>query len=192
MELQHVNVKLLVKKSESLDLESLIPVLHGWIRDKVFGELLLDVADYRHVHDGPGVVLIGHQGDYAIDQTDGRLGVRYNRKSAFDGSNRDRLGQATHAALDACQRLESEPSLKSALRFDGQNVELSINDRLLAPNNAATRKEADPEFRNFFNDLFEGPGYSLSWNEDPRRLLTASVKAARAHSTAELLANLAK
>ena len=80
MQLQHVNVKLLVQNAEDLDLEPLIPVFHGWIRGQVLGELLLDVADYRHVYAGPGVVLIGHEGNYSVDNTDNRLGVRYNRK----------------------------------------------------------------------------------------------------------------
>ena len=101
MEFQHVNVKLLLDHPETFDLESLVPVLHGWIRDKVFDELLLDIADYRHVHEGPGIVLIGHQGDYAVENTDGRLGIRYNRKAGLDGSNNDRLKQATRAALNA-------------------------------------------------------------------------------------------
>ena len=57
MELQHVNVKLLVKNPQEVDLEPLIPVFHGWIQDQVCEELLLDVADYRHVYAGPGVVL---------------------------------------------------------------------------------------------------------------------------------------
>jgi len=102
MELQHVNVKLLVKDPEGIELEPLIPIFHSWIQDKVFEERLLDIADYRHVHHGPGVVLIGHEGDYAVDNTDGRLGVRYNRKNGLEGSNRVRMKQAARAALNAC------------------------------------------------------------------------------------------
>src|SRR5712692_2262165 len=95
MELQHVNVKLLVKTPQEVDLEPLIPVFHGWIQDQVCEELLLDIADYRHVYAGPGVVLIGHECNYSVDNTDNRLGVRYNRKAA-------------RAALTACQRLDAE------------------------------------------------------------------------------------
>src|ERR1700688_1363735 len=97
--LQHVNVKLFLKSPGGFDLEALVPVFHGWIRDRVCEELLLDVADYRHVPAGPGVVLIGLQADYAVDNTDDRLGVRYNRKAALDGSNQDRLQQAARATL---------------------------------------------------------------------------------------------
>src|SRR5260370_10727368 len=49
MELQHVNVKLLVKDPERVDLDPLVPVFHNWIQGQVFEGQLVDVADYRHV-----------------------------------------------------------------------------------------------------------------------------------------------
>jgi hypothetical protein len=186
MELQHVNVKLLLKDSAGLDLEALIPIFHRWIQDKVFEDLLLDIADYRHVHDGPGVVLIGHQGDYAVDNTGGRLGVRYNRKAALAGSNRDRLQQALQAALNACRLLENETSLNGKFRFDGQNIELFINDRMLAPNTEATRGAVEPELRAFVDPLFAPVEYSLSFDDDPRRRFSAALHADRPFSVAEL------
>src|SRR5208337_2157557 len=134
MEFQHVNVKLFVKNAEEFDLASLIPVFHSWIQNQASGELLLDVADYRHVRSGPGVVLIGHQGNYSLDDTGNRQGVQYNRKAAMGGDNQDRLAQATQSALAACHRLETEPRLDGAIQFDGHEIEVSINDRLLAPN----------------------------------------------------------
>lgn len=190
MEFQHVNVKLIVKDPEGIDLEPLVPVFHSWIQNKVFEERLLDIADYRHVNDGPGVVLIGHEGDYSVDNTDGRLGVRYNRKTGFEGSNRDRLKQAARAALNACQRLESEASLGGKLRFNGQDMEVFINDRLLAPNNESTRAVVEPDFQAFFAQLFGGAEYSVSYPNDPRRLSGASVRASQPFSVAELLGKL--
>jgi hypothetical protein len=186
MELQHVNVKLLVNDSKGFDLELLIPIFHGWIQGKVFEERLLDIADYRHVSDGPGIVLIGHEGDYSVDNTAGRLGVRYNRKTGLDGSNVERLKQATRAALYACARLETEASLKGNLRFNGQDVEVFINDRLLAPNTPATKTAAEPEFRSFFDNLFGGAQYSLSYSDDPRRLFGISAKASRSFVVEDL------
>ncbi|MBZ5695310.1 MAG: hypothetical protein LAN36_08100 [Acidobacteriia bacterium] len=192
MELQHVNVKLLVKNSEEVDLEPLIPVFHSWIQGQVFEELLLDVADYRHVPAGPGVVLIGHQGNYSVDNTDSRLGVRYNRKAALDGSNQDRLKQAARAALTACQRLEAEPGLKGKLRFNGQELEVFVNDRLLAPNREVTLEALKADFQGFSRKLFGGGEYSLSYSGgDPRGLFAVSVKTSKSHSVADLLNNLA-
>jgi hypothetical protein len=191
MQLQHVNVKLLVQNPKDVDLEPLIPVFHSWIQDQANGELLLDVADYRHVEAGPGVVLIGHEGNYSVDNTDNRLGVRYNRKAMLDGSNQDRLEQAARAALSACQRLEVEPRLGGKLRFNGQEIEIFINDRLLAPNSDATREAVASDLRVFSRKLFRGGECSMSYDHDPRKLFAVSVKAAQSFSVADLLQELA-
>lgn len=187
MEIQHVNVKLLVENPADVDLEPLIPVFHSWIENQNGREVLVDVADYRHVPAGPGIVLIGHDGNYSVDNTDGRLGIRYNRKAPADGTNQDRLKQAARAALSACQRLESEPHLGGKLRFNERDIEVFINDRLLAPNNDKTREAVEPELRQFFESLFAGREYSISFDSDSRRLLTAFVRVAQPLKVAELL-----
>jgi hypothetical protein len=191
MELQHVNVKLHIPANGAEpDLTPLIPVFHGWIQGQVFGDLLLDVADYRHVPAGPGILVIGLDGDYSVDHADNRLGVRYNRKMPLAGSNQDRLRQAARAALAAAQRLESDPTVGGKFSFGGREVELSINDRLLAPNSEATREAAKPELDAFFRKLFKGSEFSLSFGSDPRRLFTVSAVAAKPFTTSELLSNL--
>lgn len=189
-QMQHVNVKLLLRNPGEVDLEPLIPVFHDWIRDQVGEGLLLDVADYRHVDAGPGVVLIGHEGNYSVDNTDNRLGVRYNRKAALDGSNQDRLKQATRAALTACQRLEGESRLGGRLRFNGQEIEIFINDRLLAPNCDARREAFDSDFKTFSEKLFRESEYSMSYGSDPRKLFAVFVKTAQPFTVAKLLEQL--
>jgi hypothetical protein len=190
MTLEHVNVKFLVTNPEDVDLEPLIPIFHGWIQGQVCEELLLDVADYRHVPAGPGVMVIGHQADYSVDNTDDRLGVRYNRKAGLDGSNQERLQQAARAALTAFQRLEEDPRLGGKLRFDGQEVEVFINDRILAPNTEASRVAADPDLQAFAKRLFGGSEYSLTYGNDPPRLFGACLKSSQSFSVADLLKNL--
>ncbi len=192
MELQHINVKLLLGPATEADLEPLIPIFHNWIQDRLCPELLLDIADYRHVHAGPGVVLIGHEANYSVDNTDDRLGVRYNRKAVLNGNNQSRLTQAAEAALVACQRLEADPRLGGRLRFNGEEIEIFVNDRLIAPNREATREAVRPELETFCRELFPDSEVLLSHSNDPRRLFAVSVKASRRYSVAELLANLGK
>jgi hypothetical protein len=192
MELQHINVKLLLDPATEADLEPLIPIFHNWIQDRLGPELLLDIADYRHVYAGPGVVLIGHEANYSVDNTDNRLGVRYNRKAVLNGSNQSRLAQAAEAALMACQRLEADPRLGGQLRFNGKEIEIFVNDRLVAPNRDATRDAVRPELETFCRGLFPDSEVLLSHSNDPRRLFAVSVKASRRYSMAELLANLNK
>ena len=58
-------------------------VFQGWIQRKALDGQLIDVADYRHVFEGPSVVLIGHDGDYTIEKRDGRLGLLFTRKPGW-------------------------------------------------------------------------------------------------------------
>jgi hypothetical protein len=190
MDLQHVNTKLIVQNPEGVDLEAVIPVFHSWIQDRAGEEILLDVADYRHVHAGPGVVLIGHEANYSLDNADNRLGVRYNRKAALDGSAQDRLEQATRAALRACQLLENDPRLEERIRFNGREIEWFVNDRLLAPNLDATRQALEPEIRALCGRLFAKTKFSLHYDGDSRRLFSVAVMASDDFTSDDLLRNL--
>jgi hypothetical protein len=190
VELQHVNVKLLLRDPEAVDLEAVVPVFHSWIQEQAGEELLLDVASYAHVKDGPGILLIGHEADYSLDLSDGRLGIRYNRKAALEGNNASRLDHATLTTLLALERLESDSRLKGMIQFDGRVLELFINDRLLAPNSDETRQAADPELRAFIGRLVAKEGYSLAYEADPRRLFGVRVQFDRQFTATELIQNL--
>src|SRR5579871_4261961 len=136
--IQHINIKIFVKRPSSVKLSDAVPVFHRWIRDSLCPEMLIDVADYEHVHEGPGILLIAHEANYSLDQRDGRLGLLYNRKAALDGTFQDRLAQAHKAALAACDRIEQEPEFRGSLIFDRNSIEFFVNDRLLAPNTDET------------------------------------------------------
>src|SRR5215469_16766980 len=142
--IQHVRVKVFAREPAPIDLGAAIPIFHRWIQDRVCPEMLIDVADYRHVPNGPGVMLIGHEANYSLDTTKGRLGLLYSRKQA-GGDAQANLRQAYDAARAACGRLEQEPSFAGKLKF-GDGYEFSINDRLLAPNQENTYLALKPEF----------------------------------------------
>ena len=199
IELEHINVKVLLEGGSDLDaglLDAIIPIFHGWIQSQVFQngdfpELLIDVADYRHVHHGPGVVLIGHEADYSIDNTDGRLGLRYNRKAQLEGTREQKLIQAARATLTAAKYLQEDTRLNGKLYFNGHDVEVVVNDRLVAPTNEDTRQALDPEIRRFAGRLFDASEYSLQYESDPRRLFGVALHSVRKFSVDELLQNLA-
>jgi len=190
MELQHLNAKLFVDASDDA-LELLVPVFHRWIQQKPLEEMLLDVADYRHVFHGPGVMLIGHEANYSLDNTDGRLGLLYNRKTPLEGTNQDRSKQAVRAALLALQRLQAEPGIGNKIRFGGRHIQLFVNDRLLAPNVPESRAAFEPELKAFGAALFAGSSYTASYEEDPRRRFGVTLQVAQPMSAEQLLANLA-
>lgn len=177
MNLQHVNVKFFVEGELTIDLNKVIELFHRWTAEQSREELLIDVADYRHVPAGPSVALIGHQADYILDNTDHRYGLRYNRKASLDGSNIDRLQQAVQSALDACALLEAE---FEGLRFDRQEFEITINDRLLAPNTAETRAGFEPILQDFVSNQLQQPEFTADYERDTRALFGARVRLANA------------
>jgi hypothetical protein len=180
MNLQHLNVKIFTAHT-SIDLGEAIPVFQRWIQDAVCEELLIDVADYRHVRGGPGVLLAAHEAHYSLDSN----GLLYNRRAVVEGSNQDKLLQAFFAALEACRRLEEE--FGGRLKFDGGRCEVAVNDRLLAPNADETWQELEPDFRNFFDSLFGRGAYRLERRGEPRERFRVSVEAASFVPIASLL-----
>jgi hypothetical protein len=151
-----------------------IPVFHRWIQQRDLPELLIDVADYSHVPEGPGVLLIAHEANYSLDYARNQLGLLYNRKAA--GGTEDQLRQGYHAALTACRRLEQEAEFKGALRFNPSHLEVVWNDRLLHPNTDESWRAVQPQAQLFFDSLF-GPGkYSLERQGEPRERLRAVVQ----------------
>ncbi len=173
--MQHVNIKIFASKAD-IDLVDAIAVFHRWIQDNVVPELLIDVADYKHVPDGPGIMLIGHQADYSLDETGGRLGLLYNRKTAVEGDDQTVLRQAFDAALSAAKRLEEEPPFAGKLRFDDGEFEVIVNDRLLAPNTDATWHSLSPEIDCFAAGLFGEGNYTLVHKGEPRERFIAAVR----------------
>jgi hypothetical protein len=174
--IQHVTVKIFASEPALIDLGDAIPIFHGWIQNHVFPELLIDVADYRHVPNGPGVMLIGHEANYSLDMTKGRLGLLYYRKQP-GGSAQENLRQAYDATISACNRLKQEPAFAGKLKFTSE-CEFAINDRLLAPNQEETYLTLKPEFDRFFAALWGPAAYSMERRGEPRELFRVAVKPA--------------
>jgi rhodanese-related sulfurtransferase len=62
------------------DLEPAIGLFHRFIQNGRVEGLILDVADYRHVQGGPGVMLVGHDVDYGLSTS----GLTVTRKRQPD------------------------------------------------------------------------------------------------------------
>ncbi len=179
MNLQHVNVKLMVEGDLNVDPARFIEVFHQWIRDEALEELLIDVADYRHVPSGPGVMLIALEADYSMDHADNRWGLRYNRKAPLEGANEGRFRQALRSAANASRLLEEEFAGTDGLKFSRREFELFINDRALAPNTPETYASCKPELESFLKQWLGHDEFSLEHRSDPRRLFGVSVKVAK-------------
>jgi len=185
MNLEHVNAKIYVEGVLTVDLQRFIETFHRWVAEQSAAELLIDVADYRHVPDGPGVVLVGLEADYAIDHRGGQYGLLYNRKAPLEGDNTDRVVQALHSAAWAAARLEAE---FQPLRFSRRRFELFVNDRALAPNDAATRAACEPIFAAAIQAIAPDADRKIEFDPEPRRRLTAVVTLSADADWAKLIA----
>jgi hypothetical protein len=186
MNVQHINIKFYLERPETVNLADYGAIFNSWIQQQRLEELLIDVADYLHVHHGPGIMLIGHEADYSLDNRAGRLGLLYNRKALFDGTTQEKLAQAVRAALTAAQILEQE----NGLQFNGSEVQMIVNDRLLVPNTAVTFEALQPDLEAFFNRLYNGAEYSLAYLNDPRERFTVNVKIEASFDVDTLLKNI--
>jgi hypothetical protein len=139
MDLYKIGVKIFVSNPKVVDIHEFIPVFHGWIQQqKIEGHQLIDVHDYSHVANGPGVLLVAHEANFSMDQEAGRLGLFYYRKRELAGTVEENLKTVLDTALQACQLLEAEPKL-NGIKFKTDEVLVVANDRLLAPNEAESR-----------------------------------------------------
>lgn len=162
---QHINVKVFATANAESD--AVVKVFHRWIKDTVCPEMLIDVAEYSHVPEGPGILLIAHEANYSLDNRENRPGLLYNRKMADEGTFQEKLAQAHASALAACDRLEKETTLK----FDRNRLEVFVNDRALAPNTPDTWQSLEPELKKYF------PKAKLEKVGEPRDLFRVTVSA---------------
>ena len=190
MEPQNLTVKLYLADSVRLDHKALIPVFHRWIQEHRLDELMIDVADYTHVHQGPGVMLICHEAHYGLDEGGGRAGLLYSRKRGALGSLDDRFATALRKALSAARHLETEKDLAGKVAFRGDEIAIGIADRLLAPNTPATLAEVRPALERVLDRLHGGAPFTVSQVCGPKECFGVRVSCTGAADTGTLLGRL--
>ncbi len=188
LELQKIAVKFFVAEPNHPPLAEFIDLFHGWIQatDGVYH----DVADYSHMQAGPGIVLVASDANVSIDETQNRRGLLFNQKAPLSGSNQEKLRAVLRSALENCRRLEGEPKLRGRLNFLGNEVLISINDRLIAPNTDEFFEKIRPEIESIAKSLFAAAQIALERDRDPRKRLNIRIKASRSLGVDELLRNL--
>jgi hypothetical protein len=160
-------------RSGDFDAKDVVPVFHSWIQTRAVPDhLLIDVADYTHVPDGPGVVLVAHEANFYLDRIDGRLGLTYSRKRPLDGTFADRLRVVITAALEAAGSLEESTSL----RFRADQLTFKVNDRLLGPNSQQTFDVVRPELERLLLELYGEHGkFHIDHHQDPRHVFGVNI-----------------
>jgi hypothetical protein len=190
MDLYKLGIKFFAADGERIDILKLIPMYHRWIQQHALEDLLIDVADYSHVPAGPGVMLIAHEGNYALDETAHERGVLYYSKSRLPGELSERIMGVARKALKAAQLMSTDPDLEGAVQVPGNRLAFFANDRLVAPNTDAAYAEIEPALKTFLERLYAGAPYALEREADPQERLAVRVHAEHQAPLDALLARL--
>jgi hypothetical protein len=162
---------------DELELEALVPVFHAWIREHALeDEVMIDVADYAHVVDGPGVLLVCHEGHYVIERKGGRWSLVYNRKRGGEGASLQERLRVPLRRLARAAALLAEDATLPKIRFRTEELVLRIYDRLHAPNEDATLSAIRGGLDDVLGRIYGG-AVDLAREGEPRELFTVRVKA---------------
>ncbi len=173
-----IGAKLYAENPGVIVADDYVPLFHGWIQRRVLDGTPIDVADYAHVPDGPGVMLIGHEADRALDFGEGRPGIVYQRKRDGEGSLEDRIAASIAAADRAADDIEADPAA-GGVRFGRDEILLRVNDRLRAPNDDATLEALRPAIVAALAAVRPGRDAELARvTDDPKGPLTIRVRLA--------------
>jgi len=187
-----VSVKLFVDDHSVVRPQELVAVFHRWIKDGTLeDELMIDVAIYEHVPNGPGIVLICDHAHYYFDVRGGRWGLRYRGRRVAKASGEEAVARAFAQVLKAAALLESDPALEGRYHFRTDEVEFGIYDRRLAPSEEATLEAVRPALQSAVEGLYGEPARSLRLQSGPREPFMVDVELAGSPTVEELLGRVA-
>ena len=176
MELQRLSIKLF-SESTNVKPPEFVPVFHAWIRNqKLKDHLMIDVSDYNHVPDGPGTLLVTHEGNFSLALAEGKLSLLYQRKRFLEGTLTERLNTAFKALLNASELLEQEPDFRNRLSFDRNSFWVISNDRLNLPNTDQSFEELRPALSELATEFFCHDQFSLNCNSGEKERLSVMVE----------------
>ncbi len=153
MDPHRISVKLYLEDPAALDAEAVVPPFHRYIREDLVVGTPIDVARYAHVVNGPGILIIGHQLDYAIDYAEGRAGISVTRKRDAEGSFADQVRVLAAEAARLSLLLQGEDGIGEAARVGTGEALVTILDRYEAPNDDETLVRVEPALRDAFEPL---------------------------------------
>ncbi|HET9129814.1 MAG TPA: hypothetical protein VFO86_02635 [Terriglobia bacterium] len=175
MDLQRIGIKFFADSSAPVPVRDFIPVFHSWIQKQAIERhMLIDVHNYSHIHNGPGILLVAQEGNFSIDMADGRMGLFYYRKKSGND-----FASVLETALAACKLLESDSALGGRLRFRKDEMWIVTNDRLLVPNDDSTFEKLKPAVASALKQLLPERKFTYTRSSvNPKERLTIHVQTA--------------
>lgn len=166
-----VQIKIYAETAQDAALDSYIPAFHRLIQNNTLEELLIDVAYYGHVPQGPGVVLVGHAADYSLDQGEGRPGLCYFRKRDLP-EEANLVQDALRHVLHAASVLAADQDIHGPRQFGSDELLLRFPERLYVKNDQAGFEQLRPTIESALAQVFPGKKYTLHQEGEAREPLT--------------------
>lgn len=171
-------VKFFLDNPDPANEKLFVGTFQRWIQQKALDGLLIDVADYSHVFEGPGIVLIGHESDYALENRAGRPGLIHTRKRGLEPDLPTQLRNSLKLAIAACQLLEAETVFEPRLKFRTDEIEIRFADRLQLPNKLESFALIKDDVGRVLDEFYGSTPFEFApVEQDKRYLFTVGVKA---------------
>lgn len=170
-------VKFFATPDTQVDNEAVfIDIFQDWIRLHSLPGVLLDVADYSHVPDGPGVMLISHEVNYAMDHGNGEFGLYAQRKVSEEATQQERIMGLVKSTATFGKLLEEDHRVNVTLA--GNKFLYISNDRLHGPNTDEGFSGVKPDLDAIAAQLYPGQSVTVTRvQNEPSARLTAVVEA---------------
>lgn len=189
MESSKLAFKLFLENPAAIAAGEIVPVFHNLIQQKAVPDhLLIDVADYEHVPNGPGSLLVSHEANIHLDDGQGRRGLLYIRKQPIAGDLAERVRQTLRYTLEVAHKLEQHPSLAGKVKFRTDELAFRINDRLHGPNTAETFAAVKPALEAVLADAYPIADVTLTYAPaSPLDLFDVKIKSSTNPGVAAML-----
>ena len=133
---KRLSAKFFSLNQQQPNLTAYVPIFQRAIQQQTLAGMLIDVADYAHVPQGPGVILIAHELDYAVDVSRGEAGIMVTYKHVAETDLTSTILALFKHLTALVVLLQQDPTLDFPV--NRQIVELSFRDRLQYPNRPET------------------------------------------------------
>ncbi len=171
---KRLGVKFNLKQTPQLQPADILPIFQRWIQEHTVPGMLIDVIDYKHVLEGPGVVLVADEADYAYDLGEGHPGLHYVRKRDLPDSLPAAIRLCFQHALQAARALEAEAP--GDLVFDFASAKFSFLDRMRYRNRPSIFAAVQAEVADIVAGIYGAPVEVTRVNDDPRRLFALRAR----------------
>ena len=186
MKIRQPGAKILLNDLRKDTEESLIPLFHDWIRNNVMDDhLMIDVADYRHVPNGPGVMLIAHEAHLSVERLGGDPGLCYQSKKDVLNEASAQFEMALRHVAKAASRFISGDS-SSSFQFSKRKFILLSTSRLELKNTKEAFEKISNDVLVMLEKVFGHNEFSLKQQGDSRAPFSMLVQSSKDIDWSEL------